>query len=602
LCPERSALERTATGGDAAVPPTCPVSNSNDVQLLCEVNGFRIWRCPTSATDFVWPMPADETLKELYDREAWFEGGERGGYQSYDAQTEPSIPLVTSILDRFASHGPGLSVLDVGCGYGTHLRLAADRGWKAFGIEPSAHARRIARERHGERIAVVETAEELIPHRFALVLMLDLIEHLTDPYAAFFRLFSKGAIGPDTLVVLSTPNARSADAVADPAKWAYRHPPSHLVYYSAESLQILLRRLGFTHVSTSGAYRLPSAQPARFDDEQSPQNDGLSQFAGVVCEARGSNFMEFMHERYVPGTWSKLTEYEHLPRYAFAKEFAVGANVLDFGCGTGYGAAALAGVADSVLGLDIDPPAIRWARDAHRNPRLRFEQRLDLGRGLSPQSFDLVTCFEMIEHAEHDIQIATIHSIARLLKPDGKLIISTPNPHVTVHYGENRYHLREMNEDEFLELLRPFFSHVLMLRQWVCPSVLISEGPIPPPTQASFSSITGAPASAPPLAFVAVCSNEPLPPVTSLCQFDTSVDFAREAAETERKLQTLGSENYTLSQRPTELAALNQELLARKAEIAAIRNSRTFKLASAIRSALLPLRKVASLLQRSDTP
>ena len=85
-------------------------------------------------------MPADETLKALYDREAWFEGGERGGYQGYDAQTEPSVPLVPSILDRFAERGPGLSVLDVGCGYGTHLRLAADRGWQCFGIEPSAHA------------------------------------------------------------------------------------------------------------------------------------------------------------------------------------------------------------------------------------------------------------------------------------------------------------------------------------------------------------------------------------------------------------------------------------------------------------------------------
>jgi len=559
---------------DEAVPPACPVSYSSDVQPLCEVNGFRVWRCPASATDFVWPMPADETLKELYDREAWFEGGETGGYQSYDAQTEPSIPLVTSILDRFAERGPGLSVLDVGCGYGTHLRLAADRGWRCFGIEPSAHARRIARERHGERIALVDKAEDLVPHRFALILMLDIVEHLKDPYAVFFRLFSKGAIGPDTLVVLSTPNARSAEAVADPARWAYRHPPSHLIYYSAESLQILLRRLQFTDVSASGAYRLPSAQSARFDDEHSPVNDGLTQFAGIVCEARGSNFMEFMHERYVPGTWSKLTEYEHLPRYAFAKGFAIGAHVLDFGCGTGYGTATLAGVAESVTGLDIDAAAIQWARDAHRRPRLHFEQRSDLGRGLPSQSFDLVTCFEMIEHVDHDTQIATVRSIASLLKRDGKLIISTPNPRVTVHYGENRYHVREMNEDEFLVLLRPFFGHVLLLRQWVCATVMIGDESIPPRKQVSISSITEAPASSPPLAFVAVCSNEPIPPVTSLCQFDTSVDFAREAADTERKLQTLGSEIYTRNQ---ELNALHQELLARNAELDAICNSRAFR-------------------------
>ena len=575
--------------------PACPVSNSSVVQPLCEVDGFRIWRCPASATDFVWPMPSVEVLRALYDREAWSEDGERGGYQSHDAQTEPSIPLVTSILDRFAQRGPGLSVLDVGCGYGTHLRLAADRGWRCFGIEPSAHARRIARERHGERLTLLDKADNLIPHRFALVLMLDIIEHLTNPYELFFRLFSKGAIGPDTLVVLSTPNARSAEAVADPARWAYRHPPSHLIYYSAESLQILLRRLGFTDVSASGAHLLPSARLARFDDEHSPLNDGLSQFAGILCEARGSNFMEFMHERYVPGTWSKLTEYEHLPRYAFAKGFAVGAHVLDFGCGTGYGAAALAGVAESVTALDIDPAAIQWARDAHRHPRLHFEQRSDLGQGLAAQSFDLVTCFEMIEHVDHDTQIATIRSIASLLKRDGKLVISTPNPRVTPHYGENPYHLREMNEDEFLELLRPFFGHVLMLRQWVRPSVLIGDEPIPPRKQIVLSSVTDAPVPAPPLAFVAVCSHQPIPPVTGLCQFDTSVDFARETSETERALQTLGTENYTRNQ---ELASLSQQLLVCSEELAALRTSRAFRLLHALGDKPLSLRRVVYLLSR----
>ncbi len=36
------------------------------------------------------------------------------------------------------------------------------------------------------------------------------------------------------------------------------------------------------------------------------------------------------------GLGRKITEYEHLPRYVFAKQFAQGARILDFGCGTGY--------------------------------------------------------------------------------------------------------------------------------------------------------------------------------------------------------------------------------------------------------------------------
>ncbi len=281
--------------------PMCPLCRSTDTLYLCQVDGFDIWRCPESATDFVWPMPDDWTLKNIYDREAWFEGGERGGYEDYDTQTEPSLNMVTELLDRFPEGKDELSVLDIGCGYGTHLRLAADLGWKCFGIEPSVHARGIAQQRHGDRLTVVERAEDLLPKRFDLVIMLEVIEHLRDPYALFFTLFGRKAIGPETLVVISTPNARSTEAVIDPGDWAYRHPPSHLIFYSAKSLQVLLRRLLFKEVHIHGIVQSPPRQAVRFDDEQPSINDELNGFLGIVAEARGSDFKEFMHERYVPG-------------------------------------------------------------------------------------------------------------------------------------------------------------------------------------------------------------------------------------------------------------------------------------------------------------
>lgn len=527
--------------------PTCPVCRSIEILPLCQVDGFEIWRCPESATDFVWPMPDDKALKELYDREAWFEGGERGGYADYDAQTAPSLPLVTELLDGFPEGKGGLSVLDVGCGYGTHLRLAADRRWKCFGIEPSAHAREVASQRHGERMTIVERAEDLLPQRFDLIFMFEVIEHLKDPYSLFFTLFGRDAIGPDTLVVITTPNARGNEAVADPGAWAYRHPPSHLVFYSAKSLEILLRRLMFKDVKIYGLVPQPLRQAARFDDELPSINDELGGFLGIVAKARGSNFKEFMHERYVPGAFWKLTEYEHLPRYSLAATFARGARVLDFGCGTGYGAASLAEVAESVVGLDISAAAIEWARETHRNPKLKFEQRSDLGRGLPPGSFDLVTCFEMIEHVNHETQVETIRSIANLLTPEGKLVISTPDPRFTADYGDNPYHLREMTETEFMALLQSGFKHVTMLRQWVRPSILIGTQPVPGAEPVLFGPLTKAVTDDSPVGFVAICSNQAFASPPQLCQFDTSSDFNRQTLETEHRLNRLRFENYTLT-------------------------------------------------------
>ena len=546
--PQNSTSEKSAQTQSGRIEPTCPVCKSTDTHHLRLVDGFDIWRCPESATDFVWPMPDDKVLKNLYDREAWFEGGERGGYSDYDTQTEPSLHFVTELLDRFPQGAGELAILDVGCGYGSHLRLAADRDWKCFGIEPSAHARGVAQQRHGSRLTIVERAEDLLPLRFDLIIMFEVIEHLLDPYKLFFTLFGRIAIAPDTLVVISTPNARSSDAIRDPGGWAYRHPPSHLVFYSAKSLQTLLTRLLFTDVKVHGIVQLPPQQAARYDDEPSSINDETSGFMGIVAEARGSDFKEFMHERFVPGDFWKLMDYEHLPRYSLAAQLAQGARVLDFGCGTGYGTALLGEVAESAVGMDIAAAAIKWARETHRNPKLNFELRSDLGRGFPQGSFDVVTCFEMIEHVDHKTQLETIRSISNLLTPEGKLIISTPDPKFTASYDNNPYHIREMTESEFMELLREGFKHVTILKQWVRPSVLIGPHSMPGIDEpVMFGPLSKGESVDLPVGFVAICSNQPIGAAPQLCHFDTSVDFNHQTLETEHKLNRLRFANYTLT-------------------------------------------------------
>ncbi|MBI4565309.1 MAG: methyltransferase domain-containing protein [Planctomycetes bacterium] len=541
-------------------------------------------------------MPDDRTLKELYDREAWFEGGERGGYRSYDVQSASSAALTAEILNRFPDRGGDLSVLDIGCGYGTHLRLAADRQWKCFGVEMSAHARKVASQRHGDRLNLVEHVEDLIPHRYDLILMLDVIEHLKDPSSLFFTLFSKGAIGPETLVVIATPNARSAEAMVDPVSWVYRHPPSHLVYYSAKSLEVLLHRLRFREVRIYGTSPLSQLHEVRFGDEPPSVNDDLGGFAGIIGEAQGSDFAEFMRARYVPGTWSKLSEYEHVPRYLFAKGLAAGANVLDFGCGTGYGAASLAEVAGSVLGLDIEEAALQWAREMHSNPKLRFERRSDLGKGLPPNSFDLVTCFEMIEHVGLAAQIETLRIIASLLTPSGKLVISTPNPRVTANYGANPHHVREMTETEFLELLKPHFKHIFVMKQWVHPSIRITADTVPAERPTHIGSLTSGETPSPPLAYVAVCSQIPFDIPSDLCVVDTLAEVPHETIHMERKLNTLRIEKYELRERFACCAqAAEARLRQIEAQLAALENSREVKLGRLVRHEPFSLRKFGKM-------
>jgi ubiquinone/menaquinone biosynthesis C-methylase UbiE len=181
----------------------------------------------------------------------------------------------------------------------------------------------------------------------------------------------------------------------------------------------------------------------------------------------------FSGERYVPGLGGTRLAYEHLHRYAFARQFVSGRHVLDLGCGLGYGAELLAPSAREVVSLDRDHETIRQARDIRTHALGPFVVA-DGGRlPFASQSFGAVVAFELIEHV--DEQAALIAEVRRVLRPSGVLLLSSPNTAVySDKLGErNPFHTREMTTDELRALVAPHFECVLVYRQRVVPSSLL---------------------------------------------------------------------------------------------------------------------------------
>ena len=172
-------------------------------------------------------------------------------------------------------------------------------------------------------------------------------------------------------------------------------------------------------------------------------------------------------ERLVPSVTGD-TPVEHLHRYAFAREYVCGKDVLDIACGEGYGSHLLSSVAASVIGVDISPDVIAHAHRKYGGDHLTFVVGSCSAIPLSNSSVDAVVSFETLEHlAEHE-QMLT--EIKRVLRPDGVLLLSTPDKlHFTDIPGtENPFHVRELYTDEFKNLLSAFFVHVDMLEQKIC--------------------------------------------------------------------------------------------------------------------------------------
>ncbi len=151
----------------------------------------------------------------------------------------------------------------------------------------------------------------------------------------------------------------------------------------------------------------------------------------------------------------------HLVAYRMAGELAEGKRVIDVGCGEGYGPALLAVSAVDVLGVDITPEVIRHARACYGAPNLSFEvmdvNSLDVPDG----SLDLAVSLQVIEHLTDES--GYIEEIARVLRPDGTALITTPN-RLTISPGSdapiNPFHLREYAPEEFRSELARHFGRV----------------------------------------------------------------------------------------------------------------------------------------------
>lgn len=158
-------------------------------------------------------------------------------------------------------------------------------------------------------------------------------------------------------------------------------------------------------------------------------------------------------------------EIEHLHRYFFARTLCRGFDVLDIAAGEGYGAALLAQTARSVVGVEISPDAVEHARSTYVRPNLRYEVGDARVIPLADASIDVVVSFETIEHFfEHEQFIAEVR---RILRPDGCLIISSPERDIYSPVGAepNPFHVHELTRNEFGSLLQRSFRHVSLYGQ-----------------------------------------------------------------------------------------------------------------------------------------
>lgn len=173
--------------------------------------------------------------------------------------------------------------------------------------------------------------------------------------------------------------------------------------------------------------------------------------------------LDFTGERFCPEIRGEIY-LEHYLRYLLASSLATDKDVLDIASGEGYGSYIMAQKARSVIGVDISAEAVEHAIETYKKDNLSFRTGDAAQIPLPDASVDLVVSFETIEH--HDRQEEMLDEIRRVLRPDGVLVISSPERSVNEDLnGHNPFHVRELYRHELEDLLARRFSHIAFLGQ-----------------------------------------------------------------------------------------------------------------------------------------
>ena len=163
-----------------------------------------------------------------------------------------------------------------------------------------------------------------------------------------------------------------------------------------------------------------------------------------------------VYERLDVATWGDPFQVHlHEQRYAKAlSEVNPTDNLLEIGTGLGVFSSRIAPVVATYQGIEYDSEACKAAKKRVPNPDSITEGDAQSLRFPSA-SFDAVVCLEVLEHLP-DYRKA-LDEIARVLRPDGRLIASIPYAKVGAPSRTNPHHLYEPGEVEFqTELTRRF--------------------------------------------------------------------------------------------------------------------------------------------------
>jgi SAM-dependent methyltransferase len=195
---------------------------------------WTLFSCRACAFVFANPSPSGGEIERFYAALA---------DEEYSQEDEGRGRNFSKILDRLRRFAPpGVPLLDVGAASGIFLNLARSAGYRVSGIEPSAALVADAQRLYGLSLFCGTLEQFKADQRFAVVTLLDVLEHVPDPGGLLATL--NGFMETGAMLVIVTPDIDSLAARIMGGRW-WHYRIAHIHFFNLRSLAWVLRKNGF---------------------------------------------------------------------------------------------------------------------------------------------------------------------------------------------------------------------------------------------------------------------------------------------------------------------------------------------------------------------
>jgi|GEM_PF-6159695 len=170
-------------------------------------------------------------------------------------------------------------------------------------------------------------------------------------------------------------------------------------------------------------------------------------------------------DMFIPGnTIAYWWDYEyHMAKYLFAAKYVQGKNILDIGCGVGYGSSyLLRHGAKKVVGIEINPEVVKLANKSYAKPGLEFLALDATFLPFADNSFDVVTSIGMLDHISDPRKV--LLEMRRVLRNKGYFLCSVNNREfINLPFRKKSldpFHHTEYNPSELSKLCSEYFTDI----------------------------------------------------------------------------------------------------------------------------------------------